>query len=265
MKNLFRIEWLKIRYYKAFWFLLGFFAVSIIGLNYIAYSFRMSADDKAGKVNSAALLGHPFSFPDVWQAVSYLSGFLLFFPGLIMITLISNEFTYKTHRQNIIDGWSRIQFISVKLVWVFLLALAGAVVVAGTALLFGSMGSTPLTADKLEYIGYFFIEALNYTAVALLFGTLIKRAGLAIGLFILYIMIIKNLLSWLANFHNNLHIGDFFPLSITDKLITFPIVKDLSAMFQVSGPAPWVLLAGSIVYLFLYAGGMIWKFNNDDL
>jgi ABC-2 type transport system permease protein len=265
MKKLFRIEWLKVRYYKAFWILLGFFAVSIIGLNYIVYSVRLSADDKAGKANSAALLGHPFSFPEAWQAVSFVSGFLLFLPGLIVITLISNEFTYRTHRQNIIDGWTRTQFVAVKLMWVLLLALLATVTVIGTALLFGSMGETPVTADKLEYVGYFFVEALNYIAAALLLGTAIKRAGLAIGILIMYILIFKNVFSWLADFHNNLHIGNFLPLNVADKLITFPIVKDLRAMFAAPGPSVWVLLTVSIVYLFLYAGLMIWKFNNDDL
>jgi ABC-2 type transport system permease protein len=265
MKNLFRIEWLKVRYYKAFWILLGFFVVSIVGLNYIAYSARMSADDKAGKVNSAAVLGHPFSFPDVWQAVSYMSGFLLFVPGLIVITLITNEFTYRTHRQNIIDGWTRTQFVAIKLIWVLLLALVATLSVIGTALLFGSMGNTPVTSDKLEYAGYFFVEALNYIALALLLGTVIKRAGLAIGLLILYILIFKNVFSWLADYHNNSHIGNFLPLNVADKLINFPIVKDLSSLFAAPGPSTWVLLTGSILYLFLYGGLLIWKFNNDDL
>ena len=36
---------------------------------------------------------------------------------------ISNEYTFKTHRQNIIDGWSRKQFITSKLMDVLIISL----------------------------------------------------------------------------------------------------------------------------------------------
>ena len=69
------------------------------------------------------LLGSPFAFPDVWQTVSWNSTMLFIIPAILIITLTTNEFVYKTHRQNIIDGWSRKQFISVKLVEVLLLSV----------------------------------------------------------------------------------------------------------------------------------------------
>ena len=67
------------------------------------------------------------------------------------------------------------------------------------------------------------------------------------------------------NFHNDLHIGNLLPLTISDKPITFPTQKSLSDLFAAPGPPVWALLTGSILYLFAYAGLMIWKFNNDDL
>ena len=265
MQNLLRIEWLKVRSYKAFWFLLGFSVLGIVGLSYIVYSIKVSVDTKAGKENGAMLIGHPFSYPDVWQAISYVSGFMLFLPGLLIITLISNEFTYRTHRQNIIDGWTRTQMIGVKWMWVFILSLVATLTVILASVLLGMTGDTPFSLDKFYYVGCFFVEALNYMAVALLLGVLIKRAGLAISFFILYLLIVKNLLSWGVDKLNNSHIGNFLPLTISDKLITFPVTKSLGALFITPGPAAGVLLAGSIVYLGLYAWLMIWKFNNQDL
>ncbi len=34
--------------------------------------------------------------------------------GMLFILLITNEVQYRTHRQNIIDGWSRTNFILAK-------------------------------------------------------------------------------------------------------------------------------------------------------
>jgi len=51
-----------------------------------------------------ALIGKPFGFPDVWQVVSWNSTMYYWAPALLIITLTTNECTYKTHRQNVIDG-----------------------------------------------------------------------------------------------------------------------------------------------------------------
>jgi len=265
MQKILAVEWLKIRFYKAFWILLGLFVVSIVGLNYLVDSFIVKAKAQTGKANGDAILGHPFNYPDVWHTVSFWSGFLLFLPGLIIITLMTNEFTYRTHRQNIIDGWTRLQFIAIKLVWVFILALISTIVVFATAILFGALGDSPFSFLKLEYVGYFFIEALSYIAVALLFGIVLKRAGLAIGLFFLYILIIKNTISGLLNYFTPVKIGHYLPLSINDALIPFPFIKDMVKAMTQQPPNVSILLGGSVVYICLYSWIMIRTFQKADL
>ena len=265
MQNLLRIEWLKVRPYKAFWILLGLSVVGIVGVCYIAYNINTAIDVKAGKQNAAMLIGHPFAYPDVWQAISFVSGFLLFLPGVLIITLISNEFTYRTHRQNIIDGWTRTQMIGVKWLWVFVLSVVATLSVILASVLIGGIEEAPFDLAKFYYVGYFFVEALHYMAVALLLGALMKRAGLAIASLIVYVFIIKYVLAHLVDRFISSYTGNFLPLTISDNLITFPTSKGLHAFFAVSGPPVGVLLAGSIVYLGLYAWLMIWKFNNQDL
>jgi hypothetical protein len=83
-----------------------------------------SMNNSFPKVKGKSILGSPFAFPDVWQTVSWNSTLTFIIPAILIITLTTNEFTYKTHRQNIIDGWSREQFIGVKLIEVVLLSPA---------------------------------------------------------------------------------------------------------------------------------------------
>ena len=109
MLHLLKIEWLKIKGYKTFWVLTTLFLVSIAGLNYFVFNIKQNISSGSAQAN--AIIGSPFDFPNVWHTVGYFSSFLLFIPGLMIITSITNEYTYKTHRQNIIDGWSRQQFI----------------------------------------------------------------------------------------------------------------------------------------------------------
>ena len=110
MLHTLRIEWMKIKHYRTFWILLSIVVVSIPAYNYVIYDLI----DTKLRVNGQNILGNPFSFPDAWQTVSFNASMLLLIPAILIITLTTNEFTYKTHRQNIIDGWSRSQFIYVK-------------------------------------------------------------------------------------------------------------------------------------------------------
>src|SRR5215217_6317706 len=117
MTNLLKTEWLKIRKYRAFWWMTGIIALSYPGINYLFFSIYKGLIEKGNTASHILLsLGNPFAFPEAWHTVSYLSSFFVFIPSVVVIMFITNEYTYKTHRQNIIDGWSRKQFMTAKLI-----------------------------------------------------------------------------------------------------------------------------------------------------
>lgn len=273
MQNLLKIEWLKIKNYRTFWILAVLFVISVVGVNYFAYQIKQATMQNNQQVN--ALVGAPFDFPNVWHTVSYLSSFLLFILGLMIITSVCNEFTFKTHRQNVIDGWSRTQFINVKIVMVLILALCASVVVFFTALLFGAFSGSGFNFSKIEFIGYYFIQAFSYGMVALLLSVLIKRSGLALGVFFLYSFIIENAFGAILNyFAARLNYGavsarsiygpgDYLPLNTTDNLIPFPFFRNIIKLGD--GPSIYVLLGLSACYLALYYFLTVKKFLKDDL
>ena len=266
MRHLLKIEWLKIKNYRTFWILSGLFLLSIFGINYIAFEIQENIyQSQQGKGIANMVLGNPpYSFPSVWQAAAYISSFLLFIPGLMMIISITNEYSYKTHRQNIIDGLSRKQFIEVKLFLTVIIAFFSTLMVFLTALVFGWMdGSQSLSFENFQYIGYFFIQALSYSCMALLIGVLFKRSGISIGVYFLYAVVLENLAAALMNHYLN-YSGRFLPLETTDNLIPNPLLRKAPAQFTPQANI-YVLLAVAAVYLLLYFFGIKRKFETDDL
>lgn len=266
MLHLLKIEWLKIKGYKTFWILTTLFLVSIVGVNYFVFYLKQGiTQGNNSTVN--AVLGSPFDFPNVWHTVTYFSSFLLFIPGLMIITSITNEYSFKTHRQNIIDGWSRFQFINIKIVLIVIISFLATLFVFLTCMFYGFLAGSSFDIDKIQFVGYFFIQALSYCMFALLISVLIKRSGLSIGLFFLYCFIIENFLGAILNNMGGVKSisgpGDFLPLNTVDNLIPFPFFRNLVQLGTM--PSIYILLSLSGVYLFLYYYASVIRFKKQDL
>ncbi len=260
-----RIEWLKVSSYRTFWILLAIIAICMPGFNYVVYSFT---DNSLPKMNGQSILGAPFSYPSVWKTVPYNAGSLVFIPAILVITLFTNEFTFRTHRQNIIDGWSRDRFIGLKIAETVMVALFVTIVNFATCIYFGSITHSTVAPGWSEYrfLLYFFIGTLDYMMIALIISQFIRRAGLAMGVFFLYLIVEQVLV---ITGRNKYHWGwvDYLPEEVTDKLIPSP----LSKMFNSAGAvAQWEAalsgyLAVSVLYIALFTGIIIWRFRRADL
>jgi ABC-2 type transport system permease protein len=253
MFQLLKVEWMKVKNYRTFWVLSILYLVSVFGASYIAYQVYQSTPQN--NPQAKGFIGAPFDFPDVWHVISYFCTFLMFMLGLLIIISFTNEYSYKTHRQNIIEGWSRQEFIVVKM---------ATIAVFITALFFGLYeNAASFTFEKIEFIGYFFIQAVNYCAAALLFSLLFKRSGITIGVYFLYTLILENMLAALLNRYTD-NFGRYLPLESTDNLIRVPflkvIVNQLTASYNTTA-----LLIMSVIYLALYYFISFKKFQTDDL
>jgi ABC-2 type transport system permease protein len=260
-----RVEWIKLRSYRTFWILSIMYLISIFGGNYLGYWIQEETyreEQVKGMLDMMESV-RPYEFPKVWHTTAWASSWLLFIPGLLMIIFMSNEYTYKTHRQNIIDGWSRDQFISTKIGLAVIAAIISTVMVALTALYFGLINREPFNTENFSYIFYFFIQALSYILVAFLIALLVKRAGLAIGIFFLYALIVENVLAALMNKYMNLS-GRWLPLETTDNLVPFPIFERAQRMV-IKPYNTTALLIVAIVYLAAYLYFINKKFKTDDL
>jgi hypothetical protein len=267
MGQLLAIEWMKLKNYRAFWILLCMYIATVFGANYIIYRIQqvIYAERQAKGIAAMVLGNPPYSFPTVWQAAAHVSSFLLFIPGLIMIISVTNEYSFKTHRQNVIDGWTRRNFIVSKIMLVTLFALLSTILVAITAMIFGFMqGETSFSFEGFSYIGYFFLQAMSYIMVALLMAVLFKRGGLAIGVFFAYALVLEQIIVLLLNRYAN-YMGRYLPLESTDMLIPFPHIQRVMNKILSNTPDYTSILIVALVYLAAYLFFVVRKFQTDDL
>jgi ABC-2 type transport system permease protein len=264
--SLLRIEWMKIRHYRMFRVLLAVGLLSLFALNFFAYNYYNG--HLRGKAD--AIIAHsPFGFPEVWQTVAYISGFLLFIPGVLVITLITNEMSFRTLRQNIIDGVSRGRFIAIKLLVVLILSALFAATVFLCGIVFGLAAGGRIAgggglSGGWAFIGYFYIQCVSYSLVALLFGLFIRRSGPAIGIFFVYIWLAERMLSGLLNLGGRPWLGNYLPLSTTDKLIPFPFSRSFALQWAQIQVVPALLIMAA-VYLLLYTRIAFRKIGQADL
>ncbi len=226
MKSLIYTEWLKMRKYNAFWWIMGLTALAYPGINYIfylAYGEIVREESKAGQVVKMAL-GNPFSFPETWHTVAYFSSWFVFIPAVVVIMFITNEYSFKTHRQNIIDGWSRKQFITSKLIDVLMVSLIITIMYTLISFVTGVVNQERLiktTWDQAYYIGLFALQTFSQLSIAFLAGFLVRKAFLALGIFIFYFFPFEPIMVALLQEYGN-DTGRFLPLEISDRLIPRP-------------------------------------------
>ena len=254
---------MKVKNYSAFTVLGLFFLLGILGANYAVFYTKKNVIDKAdptGLIASAS----PYDFSHTWQTTSYVSGFLLLLPGLLLILLITNEFTFRTHRQNIIDGINREDFINVKIVMAVIGAVVATLLVMTTSMIFGFASGTSFSLDRFDSVGYFFLKAISYNMIALLFAVLVRKTGFAIGLFFIY-MGFENIISAIlqgvsmklkaeSNFDIG-NMGDYLPMNASDGLLHFP-ENTITNMANNPKIMPhdymYVSLTLAIIYLFIF-------------
>jgi ABC-2 type transport system permease protein len=274
MLNLLKIEWLKIKNYGAFKILAIFFGIGVVATNFIVYSINKNIVEQS---TAGAMLSSfsPYNFTNTWQSTSYATGYLLLLPAMLIMMLITNEYSFRTNRQNIIDGWSRHEFISVKLMMAFIIAFLSALLVLFTAFGFGLASGSSFSLNGFSHVGYFFLKALSYNMFAVLVSVLIKKTGFAIGLFFIYLGA-ENILSQMLDFWSVKlkmdktadlgSLGDYLPMNAADGLLTFPDnpIKSLA-----KGTLPtdytWVVFGFAIVYLCLFIWWSRKKYMKADL
>jgi ABC-2 type transport system permease protein len=258
MLHLLKIEWLKVKNYKTFWIFLALYVAGLFGINYIFYEFQ----DSFKKDFPLELF--PFGYPKIWLTVGWISSWLLYFPGMLMLLLIGNEFTYKTHRQNIIDGLKRSEFIGVKIIVAVILAFIATLICALNVFIFGALYKSSFTFQGMEGLLYTFIQSLSYILFAMLLGFLIRRSGLAIAIFFLYGLVFEQLIGGFIDgkLLSGHYVFYYMPLEASDVLVPSTFFKQI--MYRES-PAEGVLVAVCCLYIALYCFITFRKFSKEDL
>lgn len=223
MIHLLQIEFSKVRNYGTFWTIILIY----IGLVPLAF-FGLSAFNIPFFPGKSEMFG----FPTVWNYITWTASWLNLLLGVLVVTITCNEITYRTQRQNIIDGLSRKQMILSK--FYFFTALAAFVTIYTFLIgfIFGLIYSESSDFySGLHYVGVYFVQTLGYFSFAFLFAVLVKRSALSIIFYILIFMFKFVFVLALGE-----TISQYMPINVIADLTPFPFFQQIFKMAAEQDP-----------------------------
>lgn len=251
MTHLLKIEWLKIKKYNTFWILSGLFLILLGLANYLVGAGIMKLGGNGGDIN---VLNNSYAFPNVWINVGYLTKGFSCLIGIIIIILTTNEYQFRTNRQNVIDGWKREQFFHAKWGIVVILSLVVTLYTTIEGLVFGITNGSSISSAGTDMVKmlYVFVLTLNYFGLALTLSFFLKKSGMTIIIFLLYAYIIEIILTKLLNRYVGGNIGDFLPMESSSNLLTFPVLATFKPMLGGGNTSSQTFLIVSAIWIVLY-------------
>jgi ABC-type transport system involved in multi-copper enzyme maturation permease subunit len=206
-----------------------------------------------------------YHFPDVWLNLAWWSGFFKILLGIMVVISITNEYTYRTIRQNVIDGLSRWDFLLSKILTNVLLSFMSVVMVFVIALVTGLIYTPEIRMDALmtdmEFYPVYFLEIFSFLSYALMLGILIQRSGLTIILLLLSHMLemiikenIDEYVPWLIK---------FFPMGSISNLVPVPVYR--YAFQEIQDYVDPVAVAIAVGWLILFNYFSYLKLKRSDL
>lgn len=228
MLRLIQIELYKIRHNRAARFLIISYFLLIFSLALIA-----AIKFDIGPIKFHLAEQGIFNFPYIWHLNTYLAASLKIFLLLVIVSMTANEYSYKTIKQNLIDGLSKKEFILSKFYTVVLFALISTVFVGIISLILGLIYSdfteVSIILSDLDYLFAYFLKLVAFFSMGLFFGILIKRSAFAFGGLLIWSIIEwigMGLLRWKSGLEDNYEIiAQFFPLNAMMNLIKEPFTR----------------------------------------
>ncbi len=257
MIKLLQIEYKKLLPYTTFWVIFGLF-----------FAFTPIVFYGAGQIK---IDGFPidfatmYNFPDVWNNVTYIGSWFNLLIGMLLVILICNEFSFKTFRQQVIDGNSKADFILSKILLMTSFALISTLYLFCFGAIFGfSTGGGEFLTD-IKYLLIYFIQALGYMSAGLIIAVLIRASALSIIAFIFSIFG-----EWILRFLVPDNIGQFFPMKIISNLTPIPTPKGIMVTEMKKSVLPEIMslntsLIVAVIYIFAFWGISYYILNKKDI
>ncbi|PTX61905.1 ABC-2 family transporter [Kordia periserrulae] len=208
-----------------------------------------------------------FHFPYIWHITTFFIAFFKFFFAIVVVSMIGNEYSHRTLKQNLIDGLSKKEIILSKfyfiLAYTTLVTLLVFIITASIGI--ANTPSADLYLDTIfqgtEFILAYFVKLLTFFSLCLFVGVLIKRSAFALGF--LFVMFIAELIlyglfrfKW-YNYETSNEIMQFFPFTTMWNLIDEPFTRmgsihSTEEFFVTDFNVYWYEVAIAIVWLIIY-------------
>lgn len=265
MLRLLKIEWNKIYYYKTtrIFTLIYFGMLVAVGL-ILAYI----KPTIGGMKLDIAKLGM-FNFPEVWQNITYLVAIAKIFIAVIIITNVTNEYSNRTLKQNLIDGLSKKEFLTSKILTNLIFATLSTLFVFGISLVLGLVFSDNKENifKGIEFVGTYFLKLNLFFSICLFLSILLRKSAFAfLGLIVLWM--IEGMIStvevlikaWMGGFENidpyGFYLSNYLPLNTSSKLIDFPQMKlegfVMGGSIFAYKTVDWTFVVAALIYIAIF-------------
>jgi len=126
-----------------------------------------------------------FNFPYIWHFNTWIGAWLKIFFAIVIVSIVSNEYNYRTLKQNLIDGLSKREFLASKFFTVLFFSILSTVFLFLVSLILGLIFSDyteiGIIFTDLQYIGAYFLKLLCFFSFCMFLGVWIKRSAFALG------------------------------------------------------------------------------------
>lgn len=251
---LLKLEWLKYKNNRVFIFAILTFIICQATLIRVGQVFKsLPPPLPSNKVF--------YQFPTVWEYQAYIGNWLAFvFIGFLAIYFVTSEFNQRTLRQNIISGIHRRQFFLAKLIFAIIISICLTLTYTFICLGYGYINTPDLTFSLLmentNLIPRYFLMVFAYMIFGYFIGYLIQKPGLAIFIYLAYVLFMEPMVRWALHFKLFKHRSSlFYPLNAIEDLTPNPLQKltmnipDLPFPLFLSSFEATVI---SLVYLLLF-------------
>ncbi|MGB5942634.1 MAG: ABC transporter permease subunit [Leeuwenhoekiella sp.] len=274
MLRLLEIELHKLRYSKSSKVLTLIYFGLLCCIAFIA-----SIEFSFGDVNIRIADQGIFNFPFIWHFNTYVASLPKIFLAIVIVSIVSNEYSNRTLKQNLIDGMSKKEFILSKFFTVILFAAVSTVFVFLVSLILGLTFSdyteTAIIFSDLEFILAFFFKLLGFFSFCVFAGVLVKRSAFALGfLFVWWIFETIIVIVLKINLRDTEGLADkilqFLPLEAMGNLINQPFerldfvktaAQQLNTQMDFNYGVYWyeVLIVSVWTFIFIYSSYALLK------
>ena len=188
-----------------------------------------------------------FDFPYIWHFTTYSAAILKIFIAIVVITMMTNEYSYGTLKQNLIAGLSKEEFITSKFLSLVLLAVISTAFVCVFTFILGFIYSKDTSAavifTDLQYLVGYLFKLVGFFSMCFFLAVLIKKSAFALGLLFVW-NIIEGIIGLILTFSVSEKTADlissFFPLEAMSNLIKEPVsrltmIKDMQESLDPTG------------------------------
>jgi ABC-type transport system involved in multi-copper enzyme maturation permease subunit len=262
MLHLLKIDLKKLTSYRTFWVICGLYFLTLgtstaSGMEFLKWLAR-TIEGFGQEINIDRI--PLYHFPDIWMNLAFFSGLFKIVLAIMVVISITNEYSYRTIRQNVIDGMSRWEFLLSKILTNLLLSAMSLGMVFFITLITGLIYTPNLDGMKIftnmEFFFTYFLEVFAFLSYALMIGVLVQRSGLSIVLLLLSHMIeiiikenIDEYVPWMIQ---------FFPMESISNLVPMPFaryafqeIRDYITVASVAIALSWIFLFNFFSYLKL--------------